>query len=133
MKNLRYRVFVDGKMKDVQALFWDKDFSKVTEIRIFDDSGDVEAVQGDGIPIMQCTGFQETGSNKLVFQGDIVEVEYQYGTSLCVVEWCDVKYGLILNPVRGEKPKHKPHFRIPGKRSIMIRGNIYEDARLLDG
>lgn len=139
MKNHRYRAFINGEMKDLQAIFWSSDFTKITEIRFFNSKGDIDsrsAVDGgipslEQIPIMQSTGFLETGSERFVFEGDIVEVEYQYGKSLCVVEWCDTKYGLVLNPVKGEKPKHKPHFRIPGKKSIIIVGNTFENSDLL--
>lgn len=126
---LKYRAYIHGEMKMVQAIFWNNDYTRVTEIRYTDAAGDIESVPD--CPLMQSTGFKETGSDRLVFEGDIVEVEYQYGISVCVVEWCNVKYGLILKPIKGQKPIHKPHFRISGKKRITVLGNIYQNPDLL--
>ena len=121
-------------MVDAQSIFWNKDFTEITEIRYLDVDGEVTGVSGEeakNAPLMQSTGFKETESDRQIFEGDLVKVEYQYGISTCVVEWCDVKYALILNPIDGEKPRHKPHFRLSGKKSVKIVGNIYENQGLI--
>lgn len=75
---------------------------------------------------MQCSGMKCSLTQRLIYESDIVLVDYQYGDSVCEVRWCPIKYTLILHPISGVKPKHKPHFRLAGKRGVFLLGNKYE-------
>ncbi len=127
-RNHRYRIFLHGKMRDVQAVFWKApELVEVSEVRYLNDDGEVEAVPRSHGPLMlmQSTGFKDSAGN-LIYEGDVVQVEYQYGAASCVVEWCPIKCDLVLKPISGDRPKHRPHFRLSGKKSVIISGNVYE-------
>lgn len=80
--------------------------------------------------LMQSTGMKDT-AGKLIYEGDLVEMDYPQGKSMCEVKWCELKHNFVLNPLKGEFPRKKPHFRLAGKRKISIIGNIYENADLV--
>ena len=127
MTNNSYRVYVDGRMHQVIGLFWNKPgvITEVRYLRVVRDNVEIVGIKSpDPSIIMQSTGFTDS-NGKTVFEGDIVELDYQYGKPVCLVEWCPIKFALVLKPINGERPKHKPHFRVAGKKKVEVIGNRF--------
>lgn len=123
-----YRVLVGGRIVPVRALFWKED--RVIEIRYIDPEGELAAIKGEqlkDVTLLASTGVKETGKSSFVFEGDVVEIEYQRGTSTCVVEWCKIKSSFVLRPISGNRPPKQVHFRLSGKKLIRVVGNVFQD------
>ncbi len=134
MRQFLYRAWVGQELFPVRAIFWDRTSECISEIRYANVDGEVYAIKGDelkSVDLMSSTGVRETGTNRFIFEGDVVSIEYQRGNSLCVVEWCGVKSALVLRPISGNRPKNQIHFRLSGKKRIVILGNIHENGELL--
>lgn len=73
--------------------------------------------------LMQCTGLRDK-NGKLIYEGDILDVDIYGGTNLVVV-WDEFKYVLWSTPTSGN-----PWGNFAYSKEII--GNIYENPELLE-
>ncbi len=124
LPNVKYRVLEGNRIYKVIAILWANDGS-IVDIRYKNEENEITSASLENSCLMQSVGFCDK-NGKMIFQGDIVSVKHQHGSSMCAVEWCSVKNNFILNPI-DNKPKWKPHYRFGGKKGILVVGNIYTE------